>query len=82
MLALYDRSVLRSRVVLSRDGITVADVACRHEAGRGEVAEHSTSHHLVFVRRGCFVRSVDGAEALLDPTLAYCMNLGEGPVAP
>src|SRR5215216_2926234 len=77
VLALYDRSVLRSRVVLSHDGITVADVACRDEAGRGEVAEYSTSHHLVFVRQGCFVRRVDGAEALLDPTLAYCMNPGE-----
>jgi AraC-like DNA-binding protein len=69
--------MLRSRIVLSRDGITVADVTCRHEAGRGELDEHSTSHHLVFVRRGCFVRSVDGVESLLDPTLAYCMNPGE-----
>ena len=62
---------------MSRDGITVADVACRHEVGRGEVAEHSTGHYLVFVRRGCFVRSVEGVEALLDPTVAYCMNPGE-----
>jgi AraC-like DNA-binding protein len=69
--------VLRSRVLLSRDGITVADVACRHGAGRGEVPEQSTRHHLVFVRRGCFVRRVDDMEALLDPTLAYCTNPGE-----
>lgn len=69
--------VLHSRIVMSRDGLTVADVACRHEAGRGEVGEHSIGHYLVFVRRGCFVRSVDGMEALLDPTLAYCVNPGE-----
>jgi AraC-like DNA-binding protein len=31
----------------------------------------------VFVRRGCFVRSANGVETLLDPTLAYCMNPGE-----
>jgi hypothetical protein len=31
----------------------------------------------VFVRRGCFVRSVEGVETLLDPTVAYCMNPGE-----
>jgi AraC-like DNA-binding protein len=34
-------------------------------------------HSIVFVRRGCFVRSADGIEELLDPTLAYCVNPGE-----
>jgi AraC-like DNA-binding protein len=28
------------------------------------------------VRRGCFSRHADGAEATLDPTLAYCINPG------
>jgi AraC-like DNA-binding protein len=32
---------------------------------------------LVFVRRGCFVRSAASCEALLDPTAAYCANPGE-----
>jgi AraC-like DNA-binding protein len=31
----------------------------------------------VFVRRGCFVRSADGVDAVLDPTFAYCMNPGQ-----
>jgi len=31
---------------------------------------------VVFVRRGCFVRSAEGVEALLDPTVAYCINPG------
>jgi AraC-like DNA-binding protein len=65
------------RTVLRRDGITVADVACRHESGPGHATEHAAGHAIVFVRRGCFVRSVDGVEALLDPTVAYCMNPGE-----
>ncbi len=32
---------------------------------------------IVFVRRGCFVRSADGVEVLLDPAVAYCTNPGE-----
>ena len=56
--------------------MTVADVACSHEAGRGD-EEHSSAHMLVFVRRGCFFRSADGVESLLDPTLAYATNPGD-----
>lgn len=65
------------RPVLDRDGVTISDVACRHGAGRGEAPEPSPGHAIVFVRRGCFVRSADGVEALLDPTVAYCTNPGE-----
>ena len=54
-----------------------ADVVCRNAAGRGEAGEHAGAHMLVFVRRGCFTRSVDGVETLLDPTSAYVMNPGE-----
>jgi AraC-like DNA-binding protein len=59
------------------EGVEIADVACRHRRGRGLADEQAAGHAIVFVRRGCFVRSVDGAEQLLDPTLAYCMNPGE-----
>jgi AraC-like DNA-binding protein len=31
---------------------------------------------VVFVRRGCFTRSVEGVETVLDPTTAYCMHPG------
>jgi AraC-like DNA-binding protein len=65
------------RTVLSRDGIKVADVACRHERGRGKTSEVSDRAALVFVRRGCFVRDASGVETLLDPTIAYCMNPGD-----
>jgi AraC-like DNA-binding protein len=68
--------VLTADTVIDRDGITLADVACRHEAGRGQAVEQRGGHAVVFVRRGCFVRSVDGVETLLDPTVAYCMNPG------
>jgi AraC-like DNA-binding protein len=69
--------MLSARSVLARDGITIDDVACRHVRGRGHAAEEARGYALVFVRRGCFVRSADGVEALLDPTLAYCVNPGE-----
>jgi len=69
--------MLSARTLLSRDGVEIADVACRHGRGRGLADEQAAGHVIVFVRRGCFVRSVDGVESLLDPTLAYCMNPGE-----
>lgn len=58
-------------------GIEICDVACRHRRGRGLPDEQTGGHALVFVRRGCFVRSSDGMESVLDPTLGYCMNPGE-----
>jgi AraC-like DNA-binding protein len=69
--------MLSRRVVFASDEIVIEDVACRHPAGPGDAVETTTRHALVFVRRGCFVRAVDGVDALLDPTLAYCMNPGE-----
>jgi AraC-like DNA-binding protein len=72
-----DPSMLSARTVLSRDGVEIADVACRHPIGRGRHTEAAVGRAVVFVRRGCFVRSVDGVETLFDPTVAYCMNPGE-----
>ncbi|HEX2070286.1 MAG TPA: helix-turn-helix transcriptional regulator [Thermoleophilaceae bacterium] len=65
------------RTVLSGDGVRIADVACRHPAGRGRHTEQASNLALVLVRRGCFVRSVDGVESALDPTVGYCMSPGE-----
>jgi AraC-like DNA-binding protein len=70
-------SMLSARGIFHGDGLDVWDVACRHRAGRGEIDEHAGSHAVVFVRRGCFVRRADGVDAVLDPTVAYCMNPGE-----
>ena len=69
--------MIERRTVFDRDGITVADVACRHRSGRGHAVEPSPGHMIVFVRRGCFIRSADGIETLLDPSVAYCVNPGE-----
>ncbi len=69
--------MLSSSSILQSDEIEVADVACRHPRGRGSELEQAEQRALVFIRRGCFVRSVDGFDTVLDPTVAYCMNPGE-----
>jgi AraC-like DNA-binding protein len=72
-----DAAMLSKRVILDTDAVVIEDFACRRPGRRGEADQPTTRHALVFVRRGCFIRSVDGAESLLDPTLAYCMSPGE-----
>jgi AraC-like DNA-binding protein len=69
--------LLTRRIVFASDLVAIEDFTCRHRAGRGDAIETTTRHALVFVRRGCFRRVVDGVESLLDPTLAYWMNPGE-----
>lgn len=68
--------MLCSETVFRRDGIEIADVTCRHRAGRGQV-ETTPALALIFVRRGSFSRSADGCETGLDPTTAYATNPGE-----
>ena len=77
MLVWQTQLVLQSRTVLARDGVELRDVACRNDQGRGRELDSARAYTLVFVRRGCFVRSAGRGEALLDPTVAYCVNPGE-----
>ena len=44
--------VLHSRLLLDRDGLTVADVPCRHRAGPGSTGVGQPATALVLVRRG------------------------------
>jgi AraC-like DNA-binding protein len=66
--------VLSVQTVLEREGLVVSDVRCTHAQGCATEPELASGHAVVFVRRGCFVRNVEGTEQVLDPTLAYCMN--------
>jgi AraC-like DNA-binding protein len=68
--------MLSARTIVGRDGLEIADVACRHGRGRGSV-EESTGHSIGFVRRGCFVRTGAGGEELLDPSSVFFVNPGE-----
>jgi AraC-like DNA-binding protein len=65
--------MLSTRTIFNRDGLQIADIACRHGRGRG-VAEETAGHGIGFVRRGCFARSADGAQALLDPSSVFFIN--------
>jgi AraC-like DNA-binding protein len=69
--------MLQQLRLLRRDGIEIADVSCRHPRGRGEALEDGGGHAIVFIRRGCFVRSADGNEATYDSTRAYCVVPGQ-----
>jgi AraC-like DNA-binding protein len=71
-----DSIVLTADPVFRRDGIEIADVACRHRAGPGQT-EASPGLAVVFVRRGSFARRADGCETVLDPTVAYAINPDE-----
>jgi AraC-like DNA-binding protein len=69
--------VLHTRTVVDQDGVTIRDVTCRDASGRGEAPEQATAHTVVFVRRGCFLRTVEGVESVCDPTVAYCARPGD-----
>jgi AraC-like DNA-binding protein len=77
VLVWQTRTVVTASVLLHRDEVEIADVSCRHQCGRGRDGDEAQHHAVVFVRRGCFLRSVDGVEYLLDPTRAYCINPGQ-----
>jgi AraC-like DNA-binding protein len=77
VLVWQTRTVVTASLLLHRDEVRIADVSCRHRRGRGRDGDETQHHAVVFVRRGCFHRSVDGVESLLDPTRAYCINPGQ-----
>jgi AraC-like DNA-binding protein len=69
--------VLRKTILLDEAGIRLEDVSCGSHRTGWSAPEPSSGHAVVFVRRGCFRRRVDGAEALLDPAVVYFENPGE-----
>jgi AraC-like DNA-binding protein len=69
--------VLQTHTVVERDGVTIRDISCRDAATGSYASEHASAHMLVFVRRGCFVRTSRGEESVFDPTVAYCANPGD-----
>jgi hypothetical protein len=70
-------AVLQLRTVFDRDGVTLRAVSCREPSVGGGTPESVDVHTLVFVRRGCFLRVVDGVEMVCDPTVAYYARPGE-----
>ena len=72
----YRRFVRVGSLLARGDGFSVAEVYCRQSRCGFDVPEQTSGHALVFVRRGAFIRRVDGREVLLDSTVAYLTGPG------
>jgi AraC-like DNA-binding protein len=69
--------VLQRTVLLDDCGLRVVDVQCAsHQTGWSD-PEPCEGRGVVFVRRGCFRRRVNGREALLDPAVVYFESPGD-----
>jgi AraC-like DNA-binding protein len=64
-------TVLRKTRLLDEPGLRVEDVRCAGRRSEWSEPEPSTGYSVVFVRRGCFRRRVDGRESVLDPAVVY-----------
>jgi AraC-like DNA-binding protein len=69
--------VLTKRVLAAADGFTVEDVLCTSGRSSWSTSEPATKDSIVFVRRGCFRRRVDGVESFLDPVAIYFERVGQ-----
>ena len=63
--------MLRKTTLLDQPALRLEDVLCGSHRTGWSPPEPSAGHSVVFVRRGCFRRRVDGVEALLDPAVVY-----------
>jgi AraC-like DNA-binding protein len=63
--------VLVKQLLIEADGIRLEDVRCARGRESWSPPEPSLGHAVVFVRRGCFRRRVEGEEAVVDPAVAY-----------
>jgi AraC-like DNA-binding protein len=69
--------VLVKRVLAAADGLSVEDVLCTSGRSSWSLPEATTNYGIVFVRRGCFRRRVDGVESFLDPVSIYFERPGQ-----
>jgi AraC-like DNA-binding protein len=69
--------MLRKRELLDEPGLRLEDVRCTEHVSSWSTPELSKGYAVVFVRRGCFRRRADGAEALLDPAVVYFERPGQ-----
>jgi AraC-like DNA-binding protein len=69
--------VLLKTRLLDEPGLRVEDVRCAGRLTEWSEPEPSTGHSVVFVRRGCFRRRVDGRESVLDAAVVYFERPGQ-----
>ena len=72
----YDRIVLTKRMLLRGPGVSVAEVRCSGGGPGWSPEELVRDFGVVLVRSGMFRRSVDGVEALADPSGGYMERPG------
>jgi AraC-like DNA-binding protein len=63
--------MLRRNVLLDDEGLRLEDIRCASGRGGWSAPEPCNGCGVVFVRRGCFRRRVEGVESLLDPSVVY-----------
>jgi AraC-like DNA-binding protein len=63
--------VLNKRRLYSSLDLAVDDVRCVAGTSRWSPPEDTAAFAIVFVRRGCFQRQVDGHDVLVDPSVVY-----------
>lgn len=63
--------MLAKETLHAGDGFEVVDVRCGCGRSGWSDAEESRGYGIVFVRSGCFHRTSDGVEAVLDPATVY-----------
>jgi AraC-like DNA-binding protein len=68
---------LTKTCVAESAGFRLEDVRCGCGRSSWSPLEQTSSYTIVFVRRGCFRRRVDGVESVLDPVTAYLERPGE-----
>jgi len=64
------RRLTKNALVQTGD-FAVEDVKCRCGSSHWSPPEESDAYGIVFLRRGCFRRRVNGVEMLVDPTVVY-----------
>lgn len=69
--------MLTAKVLARTPELEVRDVRCRSHRSSWSPPEESRSHVVVFVRRGCFWRRIEGSEAMLDSAVVYFSRPGE-----
>ena len=75
-IALIAGTLIKTCVAESA-GFRLEDVRCGCGRSTWSSLEQTSSYTIVFVRRGCFRRRVDGVESVLDPVTAYLERPGE-----
>jgi AraC-like DNA-binding protein len=73
----YERTKLTKRCVAASGDFQLEDVRCDCSRSAWSAPEEATAFTIVFVRRGCFRRRVEGVESLLDAASVYLERPGQ-----